>query len=73
MDEINHPEVTIKVIGHQWFWCYEYSDFLRSDIRKYFGESLPLPYDEYPSYSFTANMIAEEDLMRGQVRLLETD
>lgn len=26
-DEINSPSVTIKAIGHQWYWRYEYSDF----------------------------------------------
>nr|UBD07222.1 cytochrome c oxidase subunit II [Otophryne sp. AMNH 101748] len=27
MDEINDPDLTIKVVGHQWYWSYEYSDF----------------------------------------------
>nr|UYC28867.1 cytochrome c oxidase subunit II [Cardiastethus sp.] len=27
MDEIYKPLVTIKAIGHQWYWSYEYSDF----------------------------------------------
>nr|WID86932.1 cytochrome c oxidase subunit II [Anomaloglossus megacephalus] len=27
MDEINNPDITIKTIGHQWYWSYEYSDF----------------------------------------------
>lgn len=26
-DEISSPSVTIKSIGHQWYWRYEYSDF----------------------------------------------
>nr|UVU30517.1 cytochrome c oxidase subunit 2 [Odontocolon albotibiale] len=26
-DEINKPLITIKSIGHQWYWSYEYSDF----------------------------------------------
>nr|BAB62768.1 cytochrome c oxdase subunit 2 [Pronodularia japanensis] len=26
MDEINLPEATVKVVGHQWYWSYEYSD-----------------------------------------------
>nr|YP_006234432.1 cytochrome c oxidase subunit II [Amblyomma fimbriatum]AET63080.1 cytochrome c oxidase subunit 2 [Amblyomma fimbriatum] len=26
-DEIFHPQTSIKVIGHQWYWSYEYSDF----------------------------------------------
>jgi heme/copper-type cytochrome/quinol oxidase subunit 2 len=25
-DEINDPAVTLKVIGSQWYWNYEYSD-----------------------------------------------
>uniref|UniRef100_UPI0030FEEFDD cytochrome c oxidase subunit II n=1 Tax=Macrodon ancylodon TaxID=227978 RepID=UPI0030FEEFDD len=27
MDEINDPHLTIKAIGHQWYWSYEYTDF----------------------------------------------
>nr|YP_009654890.1 cytochrome c oxidase subunit II [Eocanthecona thomsoni]QCI09867.1 cytochrome c oxidase subunit II [Eocanthecona thomsoni] len=30
IDEVNNPSITLKVIGHQWYWSYEYSDF--SDI-----------------------------------------
>ncbi|KAN0025609.1 hypothetical protein ACTFIU_004077 [Dictyostelium citrinum] len=26
MDEIINPTVTIKIIGHQWYWSYEYGD-----------------------------------------------
>ena len=26
LDEDFYPEFTLKVIGHQWFWTYEYSD-----------------------------------------------
>nr|AYR05342.1 cytochrome c oxidase subunit 2 [Mordellidae sp. 4 ACP-2013] len=27
IDEMSNPLITIKTIGHQWFWSYEYSDF----------------------------------------------
>ncbi|YP_001595575.1 cytochrome c oxidase subunit II (mitochondrion) [Puntigrus tetrazona] len=27
MDEINDPHLTIKAIGHQWYWSYEYTDY----------------------------------------------
>lgn len=27
MEETSAPAVTIKAIGHQWYWRYEYSDF----------------------------------------------
>nr|AFA45503.1 cytochrome c oxidase subunit II [Cercopithecus roloway] len=26
-DEINNPSFTIKSIGHQWYWTYEYTDY----------------------------------------------
>jgi len=26
MDRVPNPEMTIKVIGHQWYWSYEYPD-----------------------------------------------
>jgi len=26
MDEILDPEVTVKILGSQWFWSYEYGD-----------------------------------------------
>nr|NP_008604.1 cytochrome c oxidase subunit II [Erinaceus europaeus]QEI26333.1 cytochrome c oxidase subunit II [Erinaceus europaeus] len=27
MDEMNNPSLTMKTLGHQWYWSYEYSDF----------------------------------------------
>lgn len=27
IEEYEYSEVTVKVIGHQWFWSYEYRDF----------------------------------------------
>nr|YP_009992303.1 cytochrome c oxidase subunit II [Gekko subpalmatus]QNN90176.1 cytochrome c oxidase subunit II [Gekko subpalmatus] len=27
MDEINDPHLTIKTVGHQWYWSYEYTDY----------------------------------------------
>ena len=26
VDEIIDPEMTLKAVGHQWYWSYEYSD-----------------------------------------------
>jgi cytochrome c oxidase subunit 2 len=31
IDEIKTPLITIKTIGHQWYWSYEYTDF--NDIK----------------------------------------
>nr|YP_003345102.1 cytochrome c oxidase subunit II [Cyema atrum]BAI53525.1 cytochrome oxidase subunit 2 [Cyema atrum] len=27
MDEISDPHLTIKAVGHQWYWSYEYTDY----------------------------------------------
>nr|AFI23450.1 cytochrome c oxidase subunit II [Ceratocombus sp. HL-2012] len=35
MDEIKNPMMTIKSIGHQWFWSYEYSDFKNIEFESY--------------------------------------
>jgi len=58
IDEVIDPAVSIKVIGHQWFWSYEYSDY--SDLN---GNSI----------SFDSYMVIDDDLTIGQLRLLEVD
>lgn len=35
IDEVNRPSITIKSIGHQWFWSYEYSDFKNLEFDSY--------------------------------------
>nr|AGZ18933.1 cytochrome c oxidase subunit II [Dermophis mexicanus] len=27
MDEVNDPHLTIKSVGHQWYWSYEFTDY----------------------------------------------
>ena len=58
LDEVISPTVTIKVVGHQWYWSYEYSDYINVS-----GESI-----EFDSY-----MIPDSDLELGQFRLLDVD
>nr|YP_009652397.1 cytochrome c oxidase subunit II [Sinella curviseta]QAU56468.1 cytochrome c oxidase subunit 2 [Sinella curviseta] len=35
LDEVYKPSITIKTIGHQWYWSYEYSDFLNLEFDSY--------------------------------------
>lgn len=58
MDEVIDPILTIKVIGHQWYWSYEFSDYAH-----WSGASI-----QFDSY-----MVPENDLTYGSFRLLETD
>jgi cytochrome c oxidase subunit 2 len=59
MDEVIEPAITLKAIGHQWYWSYEYSDFLTLE------GSGDINFDSY--------MITEDDLLFGSFRLLEVD
>nr|QOE88760.1 cytochrome c oxidase subunit II [Microcerotermes sp. Mcx344] len=35
MDEIHNPAMTLKTVGHQWYWSYEYSDFTKLEFDSY--------------------------------------
>nr|AQP28211.1 cytochrome c oxidase subunit 2 [Aparatermes sp. A TB-2017] len=35
MDEIHNPVLTLKTVGHQWYWSYEYSDFTKLEFDSY--------------------------------------
>nr|UUK33546.1 cytochrome c oxidase subunit 2 [Metopiellus sp.]UUK33559.1 cytochrome c oxidase subunit 2 [Metopiellus sp.]UUK33572.1 cytochrome c oxidase subunit 2 [Metopiellus sp.] len=45
-DEMNNPLITIKVIGHQWYWSYEYSDFKNIEFDSY------MIYNQIDNYNF---------------------
>jgi cytochrome c oxidase subunit 2 len=58
MDEVINPSLTLKVVGHQWYWSYEYSEYGILDQDQ-------IQFDSY--------MVSEDDLMEGHFRLLEVD
>lgn len=35
LDEVRTPTLTLKSIGHQWYWRYEYSDFANLEFDSY--------------------------------------
>nr|YP_009470488.1 cytochrome c oxidase subunit II [Mene maculata]AVF96916.1 cytochrome c oxidase subunit II [Mene maculata]BAN83155.1 cytochrome c oxidase subunit 2 [Mene maculata] len=35
MDEIDDPHLTIKAMGHQWYWSYEYTDYENLEFDSY--------------------------------------
>nr|YP_010891516.1 cytochrome c oxidase subunit II [Alviniconcha adamantis]WJK73039.1 cytochrome c oxidase subunit II [Alviniconcha adamantis] len=41
LDEVGDCGLTVKTIGHQWYWSYEYSDFLNIEFDSYM-----IPTDE---------------------------
>ena len=58
IDEVIDAAITIKVVGHQWYWSYEYSDYADNA-----GQNIL--FDSY--------MIPTDDLSLGDLRLLEVD
>jgi len=59
LDELIDPVVTLKIVGHQWYWSYEYSDYATLEG----GETL----------NFDSYMVSTSDLVKGSFRLLEVD
>ncbi|NP_659366.1 cytochrome c oxidase subunit II (mitochondrion) [Galeopterus variegatus] len=41
-DEINNPLLTIKTMGHQWYWSYEYTDYMDLNFDSYMIPTLDL-------------------------------
>ena len=61
MDELIEPKITLKVVGHQWYWSYEYSDITKEDL-----DEEGIAFDSY--------MVPVDDLApEGAFRLLEVD
>lgn len=58
VDERVDPALTVKVVGHQWYWSYEYSDVV--------GEN-------EEGRGFDSYMLPDDELTTGQLRLLEVD
>ena len=57
IDEVVDPSLTVKCIGNQWYWSYEYSDFENS----------------IGNITFDSYMVPEDELEIGELRLLEVD
>nr|YP_010757454.1 cytochrome c oxidase subunit II [Zahniserius cylindricus]WEU77797.1 cytochrome c oxidase subunit II [Zahniserius cylindricus] len=47
LEEINKPLITMKAIGHQWYWSYEYSDFKKIEFDSYMKNPNTMLDNEY--------------------------
>nr|QRW36256.1 cytochrome c oxidase subunit 2 [Deronectes hispanicus] len=47
LDEISNPWLTLKSIGHQWYWSYEYSDFKKLEFDSYMIPQNELKINEF--------------------------
>ncbi len=60
---VKAPHTILEVIGHQWYWSYEYTTIAKS-FSKYSEAKYSFQFDSY--------MVPTEDLKVGQLRLLST-
>lgn len=63
LDEVANPELTFKILGYQWYWSYEISDF---------NSCSNIFHLKYSSYMLTEESLQEVDSM-GFFRNLETN
>nr|YP_003875566.1 cytochrome c oxidase subunit II [Physemacris variolosa]ADD97024.1 cytochrome c oxidase subunit II [Physemacris variolosa] len=47
MDEAMNPLITIKTIGRQWYWSYEYSDFKNMEFDSYMKTEKTLENNDF--------------------------
>nr|YP_011010240.1 cytochrome c oxidase subunit 2 [Halobates nereis]WPW46829.1 cytochrome c oxidase subunit 2 [Halobates nereis] len=69
MDETKNPTLTIKAIGHQWYWSYEYSDFKNIEFESYMKPSTEIKMNEFRLLE-TDNRIVLP--MNNQIRIIVT-
>nr|QKY63886.1 cytochrome c oxidase subunit 2 [Triatoma recurva] len=69
MDEMNNPMVTIKSIGHQWYWSYEYSDFNNVEFDSYMKPTNDLEMGDFRLLDVDNRAVLP---MNTQIRLLVT-
>nr|YP_009692466.1 cytochrome c oxidase subunit II [Limnogonus hypoleucus]QEH58878.1 cytochrome c oxidase subunit II [Limnogonus hypoleucus] len=69
MDEIKSPTITIKAIGHQWYWSYEYSDFKNIEFESYMKPTNEIEKNEFRLLETDNRVILP---MNNQIRILVT-
>nr|YP_010580958.1 cytochrome c oxidase subunit II [Monochamus saltuarius]UZT27181.1 cytochrome c oxidase subunit II [Monochamus saltuarius] len=69
LDEVNNPLLTVKSIGHQWYWSYEYSDFKSIEFDSYM-----IPKDLMKPFNFRLLDVDNRLILpyQTQIRLLVT-
>nr|YP_010443247.1 cytochrome c oxidase subunit II [Brunia dorsalis]QHD26859.1 cytochrome c oxidase subunit 2 [Manulea ussurica]UTE83766.1 cytochrome c oxidase subunit 2 [Brunia dorsalis] len=69
LDELNTPLITLKSIGHQWYWSYEYSDFHNIEFDSYM-----IPMNELQPNNFRLLDVDNRIIlpMNNQIRIMVT-
>jgi len=89
LDEFTVSQITVRVVGHQWYWSYEYTvpeEWIKGDVKNdellskfefnkelYNVEENSELYSKVTNFGYDSYMKATEDLTFGAFRLLEVD
>jgi cytochrome c oxidase subunit 2 len=78
VDEIVEPLFTVKIVGHQWYWSYEFLD--PEVVAQLYNDTLrgeELLFEAEGSGSFDSYLLADDELVAGEglssYRLLTVD
>jgi len=63
-DEVVYPFLTVKAVGHQWYWAYIYFLHYERGVIDYFNGVYTFIY-------YNSVLCPHDDLVRGEARLLE--
>nr|YP_009659093.1 cytochrome c oxidase subunit II [Gephyrocharax atracaudatus]QCQ81478.1 cytochrome c oxidase subunit 2 [Gephyrocharax atracaudatus]QYJ09247.1 cytochrome c oxidase subunit II [Gymnocorymbus ternetzi] len=61
MDEINNPHLTVKALGHQWYWTYEYTDYQDLSFDSYMIPTQDLTPGQYRLLETDHRMVVPMD------------
>nr|YP_009944899.1 cytochrome c oxidase subunit II [Chelonoidis becki]QOD98547.1 cytochrome c oxidase subunit II [Chelonoidis becki]USH90572.1 cytochrome c oxidase subunit II [Chelonoidis becki]USH90611.1 cytochrome c oxidase subunit II [Chelonoidis becki]USH90624.1 cytochrome c oxidase subunit II [Chelonoidis becki]USH90637.1 cytochrome c oxidase subunit II [Chelonoidis becki] len=67
MDEISNPHLTIKAMGHQWYWTYEYTDYENLEFDSYMIPTQDLPNGHFRLLEVDHRMVMP---MESRIRML---
>ncbi|YP_009340709.1 cytochrome c oxidase subunit II (mitochondrion) [Eublepharis macularius] len=67
MDEVNNPHLTVKALGHQWYWSYEYTDYENLTFDSYMISTQNLPQGNYRLLEVDHRMVVP---MESPIRML---
>nr|YP_009138344.1 cytochrome c oxidase subunit II [Antheraea frithi]AII03072.1 cytochrome c oxidase subunit II [Antheraea frithi] len=69
LDELNNPLITLKSIGHQWYWSYEYSDFHNIEFDSYMTPMNEMSLNNFRLLDVDNRIVLP---MNNQIRILVT-
>nr|BAK42060.1 cytochrome oxidase subunit 2 [Crenuchus spilurus] len=67
MEEVNDPHLTVKAVGHQWYWSYEYTDYINLNFDSYMLQTQDLTPGQFRLLETDHRMIVP---MESPIRML---